>query len=212
MQAGRLPVWRSAINHPQPFARVLCIIVAAALIGFELWSAVSAQIEQPSPVQARDVAAAGNGANVEQIISAELFGRSNAGLNANLPQTTLQVTLRAVFAASDPKFASAVIESSDGRTQMIKVGGTVDASTTLQAVHPNRIVLSRNGELETLLFPAPQESSEVPADTLADTQNRAMPETTTVAGVNLPPGMTAEEIKRSAILQRLEELRARTQR
>lgn len=211
MQAGRLPIWRSAIDHPQPLARALCIVVAAVLIGLELWSAVSAQMDKPSTSSTRTASASNDAVNIEQITSAELFGH-NASQNANLPQTTLPVTLRAVFAASDAKTASAVIESNDGRTQIIKVGGTVDASTTLQAVNSNSVVLMRNGELETLYFPTPQESPSLPYDSLASTQNQAAPTTATAAGVNLPAGMTAEEIKRSAILQRLEELRARTPR
>ena len=211
MQAGRLPIWRSAIDRPQPFARAVCIAVAVVLVGWEIWSAVSAQIEEPAAPHARATSASGDAANADQIAAAELFGH-NASQNANLPQTTLQVTLRAIFAASDPKAASAVIESNDGRTQVIKVGGTVDGSTTLQAVHPNRVVLLRNGELETLYFPAPQESAGLPADTIASTQDSTLPNAATSTENTPPANASAEEIKRAAIMQRLEELRARTPR
>lgn len=211
MQAGRLPIWRSAIEHPQPLARALCIVVAAVLIGLELWSIATAQMEKSSASPSHAASAPSNAANIEQITSAELFGHS-ATQNANLPQTTLPVTLRAVFAASDAKSASAVIESNDGRTQVIKVGGTVDASTTLQAVHPNSVVLLRNGELETLYFPTPQESSTLPANAIASTQMPTSSETMSPPEGSLPAGASAEEIKRAAIMQRLEELRARTQR
>lgn len=212
MQAGRLPLWRNAIDHPQPLARALCIVVAAILVGLELWPAVSAQIgvqmESPGASPSRTTVTPSDIVNTEQITSAELFGHS-ASQNGNLPQTTLPVTLRAVFAASDSKTASAVIESNDGRTQIIKVGGTVDASTTLQAVNANSVVLLRNGELETLYFPVPQESS---SNSIAGIQTPALPEAMTSAENSLPAGASAEEIKRAAIMQRLEELRARTPR
>ncbi len=207
MLAGRLPNWRSAMDNPQPLARGVCIAIVVVLIGLEVWPSLSLRLEKPSSTSSR-AAAPVDTANVEQITAAELFGRS-ANQNANLPQTTLPVTLRAVFAASNPQAASAVIETSDGRTQIIKVGAAVDTSTTLQTVHPNRVVLMRNGELETLYFPTPQ---DLPAATLASAQNPALPEPATAAGVNIPAGMSAEDIKRSAILQRLEELRARTPR
>ncbi|MFT3931254.1 MAG: type II secretion system protein N [Spongiibacteraceae bacterium] len=208
MQAGRLPIWRSAIDNPQPLARALCIGVATVLVGLELWPALSVYVAKPTASPSRAIAAPRDAASVEQITSAELFGH-NASQNANLPQTTLQVTLRAVFAASDPKLASAVIESSDGRTQVVKVGGTVDASTTLQGVYPNRVVLLRNGAQETLFFPAPQESSSLPYNALAGTPGQSAPDTA-AAGAN--PGMPTDEIKRAAIMQRLEELRARSPR
>jgi len=190
------------MENPPLVAQIICIVAAALLIGLELWSAIGAQLESPAGASRARVAQR-EAVNTEQITAANLFGQA-ANQNTNLPETNLQVTLRAVFAASDPQAASAVIESSDGRTQVVKVGGAVDPSATLQAVHANRIVLMRNGELETLYFPAPQESS---AMSMAGT---GAPIGASTADPNLPSGTSAEEIKRAAILQRLEELRART--
>ncbi len=206
MQAGRLPTWRSAIENPQPIALTLCVVLAIALIGFELWSAISAQFNTTAARPHAAASATSDAANIEQITAADLFGHA-ASQNANLPQTDLQVTLRAVFAATDPNMASAVIETGDGSAQMVKIGGAVGSSATLQAVYPNRVVLSRNGVLETLYFPAPQESS---AASVA--QNTQLPNAQNPAALNLPPDASADEIKRAAILQRLEELRARSPR
>lgn len=207
MQAGRLPIWRNAIDQPQQLARAVCVVIVATFVGLELWTAFSAHLETPASSNSHTTATAQSTASVEQIVAADLFGHA-ANANSNLPETNLQVTLRAVFAASDPKAASAVIESNDGRTQIIKVGGTLDGSTTLQAVHPNRVVLMRNGELETLYFPVPQESPAV----LASTQTPALPTGAPPVDGSIPPNASAEEIKRAAIMQRLEELRARTPR
>jgi type II secretory pathway component PulC len=204
LQAGRLSSWRSAIENSQPLARALCIAVVIALICFELWSAISVHFDKPTTARPR--AATAQATNVEQITAADLFGHA-ANQNANLPQTDLQVTLRAVFAASDPQMASAVIETGDGGTQIVKIGGAIGSAATLQAVHPNSVVLLRNGTQETLYFPAPQES---PTQTVA--QNTEVPNTSTVETVTLPPGASPFEIKRAAILQRLEELRAHSPR
>ena len=212
MPAGRLPTWRSAIENPQPLARALCIVVATALIGFELWSALAAQFNAPSAARSHTgAAAARNAANIEQITAADLFGHA-ASQNANLPQTDLQVTLRAVFAASDPQAASAVIETGDGNTQMVKIGGAIGSSATLQTVYSNRVVLARNGALETLYFPAPQESTATNLAQNTQLPNTLPSNTQSAADTNLPPGTSADEIKRAAILQRLEELRANTPR
>lgn len=207
MQAGRLPTWRSAIENPQPLARALCVVAAIVLVVFELWPALSAQFATPSASNPRSAAAVVHtAANIEQITAADLFGHA-ANPNGTLPQTDLQVTLRAVFAASDPQAASAVIETGDGGTQMVKVGGAIGSAATLQSVFPNRVVLSRNGALETLYFPAPEESVAT-----AMAQTPQLPGTPDSATADQPAGASSEEIKRAAILQRLEELRAHTPR
>lgn len=205
MQAGRLLNWRSALENPHAYARAMCIVAATLMAGLELWPTITAQfgsaVTTHPPAKA---AAAHQVANIEQITAADLFGHA-ANQNANLPQTDLQITLRAVFAANDPKAASAVIETGDGAAQVVKIGGAIGSSATLQAVYPNRVVLQRNGVLETLYFPAPQEAA---AMNIA--QNSTAPTAANPADNNLPAGTTAEDIKRAAILQRLEELRART--
>ena len=211
MEAGRLPTWRNAIDNPQPLVLALCLLVFAALIGVELWSAISAQLHSTSRPPAHGATnTARDSADIEQITAADLFGHAS-NQNTNLPETSLQLTLRAVFTASDPRAASAVIETSDGRAQIIKVGATVGSDATLHEVYSNRIVLARSGALETLYFPTPQEASEMSvAQTVqspsADTGN-AEP-----ASNNLPANASPDEIKRAAILQRLEELRARSSR
>ena len=205
MQAPQLPIWRSAFAHPQALARLLCIAVAAALIGFELWPALATGLSGTSArPPARSPAVATR--NVEQITAADLFGHA-ANENTNLPQTDLQVTLRAVFASPDPKIASAVIETGKGNAQVVKVGGAVGAAATLHAVYPDRVVLSRNGALETLKFPPPEQAAP-----LAMAQNTRPPTTFDPNGASLAEKVSPEDSKRAAILQRLEELRARTAR
>jgi type II secretory pathway component PulC len=210
LEAGRLSTWRSAIENPQPLVLAICILAFAALIGIELWSAAAAQL---TPADSQPRAATNpqrDQSGVDQITAADLFGHAT-NQNANLPETTLQLTLRAVFAASDPHAASAVIEASDGHAQMVKVGAGVGGAATLQEVYANRVVLARNGVLETLYFPAPQESTEmtVAQNTQAPGDTAETPDST---ANNAPAGASAEEIKRAAILQRLEELRARSSR
>ena len=213
MEAGRLPTWRSAIDNPQSLALALCVIVFAALIGMELWSAISAHLQSNTPAPTRTATDnTRDSADVEQIAAADLFGHA-ANQNANLPETSLQLTLRAVFTASDPRAASAVIETVDGHAQMIKVGAGVGSDATLKEVYSNRVVLARNGVMETLYFPAPQESTEMSVAQAAPLPNAATDSAEPAISSNsLPADASPDEIKRAAILQRLEELRARSSR
>lgn len=201
MQAGSSSIWRNAIENKQLIAQVLCVTVAAIMIALELMPLLSAQ---HAPVAAKHASANSNQAavNVEQITSADLFGHANIP-TSNLPQTNLQLVLRAIFAADDPKLASAVIESGDGNAQIVKVGASIGSVATLQSVQSDRVVLSRNGVLETLFFPAPQESNLMSA-----AQNAAPPGNTESASASA--AAQTDEIKRAAIMQRLEELRMRS--
>jgi hypothetical protein len=78
-------------------------------------------------------------------------------------------------------------------------------------VYPNRVALMRNGVLETLYFPTPE---SMPANMAQNTPptNTANTDTANTNVMDVPDGMSPFEIKRAAILQRLEELRANTQR
>jgi len=199
---------RNVAENPQPLVFAICMIVLAVFIGSELWSTVRALLARPAATQPRNQSGNGTQQYAEQISAADLFGR--AANQGNLPETTLQLTLRAVFAARDAQQASAVIETSDGRAQVLKVGANVNGAAVLQEVHANRVVLSRNGVLETLFFPVPQESTEfaIAQNTVPVSNDNP----TDVAPSNTPAGASPDEIKRAAILQRLEELRARSSR
>lgn len=202
--------WRNLAENPQTLVFAVCLVVLGALIGTEIWASVRAFLYHPASTAQRS-AVEPSQSFAAQIAGAELFGRAAAD---NLPETSLQLTLRAVFTASDSRNATAVVETPDGKTQIIRVGASVGGDATLQEVHPNRIVLARNGALETLMFPAPQDSSELSIAQNSSMQNGTPPAAGADAGPggNVPPGASPDEIKRAAILQRLEELRARSSR
>lgn len=204
---SRSTQWRNLAENPQPLIFAACLVVLALLIGNELWSSTHALLYRPA-VAANSVPQ-GNAAQsfAKQIGDAHLFGRA-AGAGS-LPETSLQLTLRAVFTATDPQAASAVIEAADGKAQVIRVGNSVSGGAVLKEVHANRVVIERDGALETLVFPAPQSSAEF---AMAQKTPGDGDETAPASGEAPPAGASPDEIKRAAILQRLEELRARSSR
>jgi general secretion pathway protein C len=183
----------------------VCIAVLAGLIGSELWLSAGALLYSAPAPAARTQSPAADGNNAEQIAAASLFGRA-AQIAGGSPeqQTDLQLTLRGVFTASDPSHASAMLEGPDGRVQIVRVGGGIAPETTLQQVYSNRIVLARNGAQESLYFPTPQSSESAAATEGTATAASA------AGAVPAPSASTSEDMKRAAILRRLEELRARS--
>lgn len=205
MELIRSSTWRRLAEHPQQWVLGACIALLLWLLGGELWNTVRAfsyRAATPPPKVAAD---AETGNHAEQIASASLFGHAapTATATGPLQQTDLQLTLRGVFTASDSRNATAMLETPDGRVQIVHVGGGVAPETTLQQVFSNHIVLARNGVQESLYFPTPQ------SDESAGAVN-ATPEVGATPAEAPPVAQSPEDQKRAAILRRLEELRARS--
>ena len=204
MEIARGTDWQNLLLAPQRLLAWACGLALAALIGWELYTGVATALQQPDTAAAKATTAPA-GDEVERISAANLFGVApNTALPSDqpLPETSLALVLRGVFTATDPKQASAIIESGEGQTQMVRVGGSVAPNTVLDEVFPNRVGLARNGLQESLYFPTPDagESGELPALPAA-------------AGGEQPSPSNVElttEQKRANILRRLEELRSRS--
>lgn len=86
-----------------------------------------------------------------------LFGLPAEARNEQAaPPTRQQLTLLASFVSPDAQRSAAIIQVAGAQPKRITVGEEVNASTRLHAVHPDRVVLERNGLQESLSFPAPR--------------------------------------------------------
>lgn len=70
-----------------------------------------------------------------------------------IPETRLRLTLRGVMALDDSGTGAAVIADPAGKEALYHVGDTLPGGAKLKAVHPQHVVLSRRGRLETLRLP-----------------------------------------------------------
>jgi general secretion pathway protein C len=94
---------------------------------------------------------------VQQIAAAHLFGaapveRSPGGDNA--PDTRLALTLSGIIALEDPDKGYAILAEEGKPAHLYATGAVVaDTSARLRQVFSDRVVLERQGELETLRLP-----------------------------------------------------------
>jgi general secretion pathway protein C len=97
------------------------------------------------------------GIDVQAIATAHLFGEAKEQQTApeDAPATQANLVLSAVFAASDPAKGLALIGESAQATKVYAVGATVRPGTRLHSVYTDRVILDRNGQLETLSLPRP---------------------------------------------------------
>jgi general secretion pathway protein C len=92
--------------------------------------------------------------HVSEITAAHLFGETQSTVNdANAPQTTVQLVLAGVLAVPDPKRGLAIIGPTAGSARLYTVGSAIPGGVTLYAVYQDRVLLDRDGSVESLLLP-----------------------------------------------------------
>jgi general secretion pathway protein C len=149
-----------------PLASALLVLAIGSVAAQLVWTLVpapEAAAWRPAPVAASTPApGAGGGANVETIVAAHLFGQYQAPAAANLaraPDTNLNLTLLGILAAGTAEESFALIGSQPGEEKPYSIGDDVIRGVTLQAIFPDRVILSRNGQMETLRLDKNQPST-----------------------------------------------------
>lgn len=144
------------INYYAAGALALIIVI---ILGRQLLIAYSTYQFAPdqSASAPRDPSDAAVAYKASAIASSYLFGRlsddqSLAG-RPDFPSTNMQLLLRGAFTSTNPERGSAIIEGPDGKTRSYRVGNRLYGQAELRQVYADRVVLSRNGALETLQFP-----------------------------------------------------------
>jgi general secretion pathway protein C len=93
--------------------------------------------------------------DVQTIVSAHLFGVANVE-NAdpnNAPPTQVALVLAGVMATEDPKRGYAIVGESAANAKVHLVGSQLPGGVRLYAVYPDRVLIDRNGQIETLALP-----------------------------------------------------------
>ncbi|MFL1483448.1 type II secretion system protein N [Marinobacter sp. LN3S78] len=135
---------------------------AAWLTWFLIWD------EKPVVSLYQDGApSAGGAARVSAPLgSMELFGQTAGNqpvpetVRRNAPETRLRLTLEGVMVAERPENSGAIVTSGGNITAHYRVGEIIPGNAELVEVEPGRILIRRQGALESLAF---DEDSEGPA-------------------------------------------------
>jgi general secretion pathway protein C len=112
----------------------------------------SAMVMAPPPATA-----VRKGIDVQAIANAHLFdvAQSEQVAPEDAQPTQMNLVLSAVFAANDPAKGVAIIGESAQSSKVYAVGAVVRPGTRLHSVYLDRVILDRNGQLETLALPRP---------------------------------------------------------
>ena len=128
---------------------------------FALWSLVNVMrlmFISPDPAEPQMAVPPLHHAAVNRLNLADLhlFGVYDSNL-ANLPKTTLQLTLQGTEAnTSGIGVMVAVIAGPDGQANVYKVGDSLPGGAIVHKIMPMKVIIEHNGNLEELDLPIPK--------------------------------------------------------
>ena len=139
------------VNGPQ-----ILTVLAAALVAGQLallvWHLVPGASRRAPPPRA---AAPHAVADVSDILKANLFSRLDVvpANGAEAPRTRVALILAGTLAVSDPKAGLAIVGETAQNGHLYAVGASLPGGVKLHEVYADRVVLDRDGSLETLPLP-----------------------------------------------------------
>jgi general secretion pathway protein C len=109
--------------------------------------------------------------DVAAITGAHLYGmppvQAVAQDAANAPATNMPLVLTGIIAADDPNNGLAIIGENAAGAKVFAVGDNVPGGAKLHSVFPDRVVIDRNGTLESLMLPRQLGTASAPPSTAA---------------------------------------------
>ncbi len=91
---------------------------------------------------------------IRQVANAHLFGKADSTAlpqQSKAPETRLNLVLRGVIATTPMKLSHAIIaRGKKGKEEVYALGDKMPGGVTVEAIHPDHVVLNRGGQLETL--------------------------------------------------------------
>ena len=139
-------------------------ILLAALLGFFMTRLFlpSLPVLAPAPAIIKSQSNQQLKTNISPLLNRRWFGQlSSAPIkNVQVPETSLNLTLQGVLHSDDPDQAKAIIVSVDKKGETYRRGQTIQGAV-LQEIFPDRVILQRNGNQETLKLKKETTSSDI---------------------------------------------------
>ncbi len=172
---GAIPGGLAQLARPAAGANALLpqivTVVAAAAIAAQLALLAWRLLPSPRPPQSAPRATPAPPADLGELLHARLFGvaATDNVSGQNAPRTRVALVLAGTLAGADPHKGLAIIGESAQAGRVYAVGAMLPGGVRLHEVYRDRVVLDRDGVLETLPLPHPVAAggglAELPART-----------------------------------------------
>lgn len=98
----------------------------------------------------------------------------------NVPETKLNLVLKGVLAAGSDKIASAIIaRGANGQEEIYGINDKIPGGIILREIHPEYVILERQGQLETLRMMKSKGSDEIPTTHISQPSAATLSSTST---------------------------------
>lgn len=192
---------------------ILLVVWLAWMLASLSWSLLP-QTEQPQTVSTPGPAVAPAAQadkprfDEKQIASWHVFGVADQAepdkkpvLVEDAPDTRLKLILKGVFATeeSDVDNARAIVADPKGQEETYSIGDPVPGGAKLSQVHPDRVILERNGRYETLRLPKDDDMGVASARTVSHSRAQRVNRGTSNSGASRAQAFNRyrNEIKRN---------------
>jgi len=155
--------WATAANQHLPgWLTALFVVVIAWYLVKIVWLLIPTDNivdlgSSSTPVIGTESSAQKTTIDFPKIAAAHLFGEAGAEpppiQAVDAPETRLNLKLRGAVAAEDKETAHAIISDGGGKDKVYFIGDKLPGGAKLHEVYQDRVILSRNGILETLRLP-----------------------------------------------------------
>jgi general secretion pathway protein C len=146
--------WRALLLSEGPrvatWILALALGVQAAVIVTDLAGAGRRSVPPPPRTAAHTHAL-----DLAAITNAHLFGAAPASRadGANAPETNIPLVLTGTIAGNEPQNGLAILGQNAQTAKVYAVGDSVPGGAKLHSVYSDRVVIDRNGQLESLALP-----------------------------------------------------------
>jgi len=150
-----------ANKHLPKFVFIVLIILVVQLVAELTWRFFSPILESESISNKNQIVQPKTiipNTGLKEVATYHLFGDAKKQVVVNekiidAPETRLRLDLKGVFASTNTEEALAIISSSNDNDKTYHIGDKVTTGVTLHAIYEDRVILKRNGQLETLRLP-----------------------------------------------------------
>ena len=193
--------WRAVLRTGAPrfatWALALALGVQAAFIVTDLAGA-GRPAHSATPLPPRQQS---RFTDIAAITNAHLFGAAPVAprSDASAPQTSMPLMLTGIIADNDPQNGLAILGQSAQTAKVHVVGDTVPGGARLHSVYSDRVIIDRNGQLESLILPR-QITGAVPAPSAASLPTQSPVVERMRRALTEQPGLIADLLRPQAVM------------
>ena len=165
--------WRARLLRDGPRIATWILVIALAVQAALILTDLAAASRGGAAAGVRHAPVHSRGVDLATITNAHLFGAPPALKQdgANAPQTSMPLVLTGIIAGNDPQNGLAILGQSAQTTKVYAVGDNVPGGAKLHSVYSDRVVIDRDGRLESLSLPRQMNAGNAPPPSSAALQN-----------------------------------------